>query len=125
MIRAGMNAEVHRQAGAADESGAGSILGVAIIAALVAAALLVAPLGAVLGAQARTRAAADAAALAAADVAIGLRPGAPCDSAADLATAGGVELSGCVVDGVIVTVQVRVGVGPWRVRSSATAGPPG
>lgn len=106
------------------DSGSGSILGVAIVGALLAVAVLVVPLGAVLATQGRARSVADAAALAAADSAIGLMAGAPCAAAAEVASAGGADLAGCVVDGVIATVRVSIEVGVWPVAATATAGPP-
>jgi secretion/DNA translocation related TadE-like protein len=103
----------------------GSILAASIAGSTVLLTALVLPLGAALVEKRALAAAADAAALAAADVASGLAPGIPCEAAARLAAAGGGTLSGCEVDGAIVTVAVSssvLGI-PFAVR--ATAGPPG
>ena len=67
---------------------------------------------------------ADAAALAAADVARGIFPGVPCAMAASVATSHGALLDKCRVDGVIVTVRVRVASFAFPVTATATAGPP-
>lgn len=92
---------------------------------LVIACLAIIPFGAVMTAKGRVSAAADLAALAGADAAIGLVSGFPCQLAAKIASKNGATLSGCQVDGVIVTVRVEVRSGGFRVAATATAGPPG
>lgn len=106
------------------DRGAASVLATAICACLVLAAITVIPASMALAAAQRADGAADSAALAAADVASGLEPGSPCDAAELVATANGVQLGSCAVDGMIVTVQVDTGSGPLSVQARATAGPP-
>jgi secretion/DNA translocation related TadE-like protein len=108
-----------------DESGSGSVLGVALIAAVIAIATLMIPVIRALAAVGQGWAAADASALAAADVAVGIRPGVPCESAAAVAASNGARLDGCVVDGPVVTVSVEVAVVGFGLSVRATAGPPG
>ncbi|GAA1638904.1 Rv3654c family TadE-like protein [Microbacterium flavum] len=74
--------------------------------------------------SARASGAADASALAAADTASGAAPGTPCEVAARVAAAGGAALASCAVDGVVATVEVRVGSGLVTARGRARAGPP-
>ena len=107
------------------QSGAGSILVVGLIAVILAATILLVPLYSVLSAQTRVAAAADAAALAAADVAVGRLPGVPCVAAKAVAKINGASMTDCQLDGVIVTVRVRLFVVGFGVQSAATAGPPG
>lgn len=106
------------------DSGAGSVATVGVAAALLLAVGLCIPVGAVLAERHRAVGAADAAALAAADVASGRHPGSPCAVAATVASANGAAVSGCSVDGVIVTVRVQISRGITPVTASATAGPP-
>ena len=82
--------------------------------------------GVALGAVARSRAsaAADAAALAAADTASGLVAGVPCDQAARAASAHHTQLTGCRLDGTIVTVTVNAAAPLGGASATATAGPP-
>jgi secretion/DNA translocation related TadE-like protein len=101
------------------------VLGVAVIAAVIAITTLLIPVAQVLAAVAKGWAAADAAALAAADVAVGIKPGVPCESAAAVAASNGARLDDCVVDGVVVTVGVEVAVAGFGLSVRATAGPPG
>ncbi|WP_394770199.1 Rv3654c family TadE-like protein [Lacisediminihabitans sp.] len=107
------------------ESGSGSVLGVAVVAAVIAVATLMVPVVGALAAVGQGWAAADASALAAADVAVGIQPGIPCESAAAVAASNGARLDGCVVDGAVVTVSVEVAVVGFRLSIRATAGPPG
>jgi secretion/DNA translocation related TadE-like protein len=107
------------------ERGSGSLLAVAVIAATIAVVSLLVPLAVALSGVERARAAADASALAAADVAVGISPGVPCESAAAVAAANGARLDGCSVDGAVDTGGVAVTVLGLGVRSRATAGPPG
>ncbi len=106
------------------DAGAGSVVTVAVIAALILAVGLCLPIGAVLADRQRAAGAADAAALAAADVAIGIRGGSPCAAAEVVSSANGAGLTSCVVDGVIVTVGVRIVRGVLPIAAVATAGPP-
>ncbi|MHA6667242.1 Rv3654c family TadE-like protein [Homoserinimonas sp. A447] len=106
-----------------DESGAGSILVVAILAAVLGLSALSVPLYSVLAVKGVASGAADAAALAAADVAIGLAPGVPCVAAARIAEANGTVLSACQPDGLVVTVRVEAVVLGFTVGATATAGP--
>ena len=106
------------------ERGAGSVLGVAIIATMLCLVALALPLYAVLVVKQSVAGAADAAALAAADVRVGIVPGEPCAVAAAVAAANGAELAGCAVDGLVVTVTARRAFAGFAVGVSATAGPP-
>lgn len=107
-----------------DETGAGSILVVAILAAVLGLSALSVPLYSVLAVKRVTSGAADAAALAAADVAIGRSPGVPCVAAARIAEANGTVLAACQPDGLVVTVRVEAGVLGFTVSATASAGPP-
>jgi secretion/DNA translocation related TadE-like protein len=69
--------------------------------------------------------AADAGALAAADVAVGLVPGVPCEAAEQIVAANGAVLTGCVADGLVVTVSADRPFLGLQLRAVATAGPPG
>ncbi|MCU1403444.1 MAG: hypothetical protein JWM70_1768 [Microbacteriaceae bacterium] len=108
-----------------NDRGSGSILAVAVMATMLGTVSLLVPLYGVLVAKQQAAGAADAAALAAADVAVGIVAGQPCSVAASLATANGASLGRCQVDGVIVTVTVRVPAFGFEVGAAATAGPPG
>ncbi|NRD25353.1 Rv3654c family TadE-like protein [Frigoribacterium sp. VKM Ac-2836] len=77
-----------------------------------------------LAVRSRTAGAADASALAAADALAGVVAGSPCDRAAAIAEANGVELSACAVSGAEATVEVSTALGPIGVTARATAGPP-
>ena len=99
------------------------MLAVGIIAAILAAMSLAMPLGVVLVTRERVSGAADAAALAGADVVAGLRPGDPCSAATMVAAVNSAGLSGCAVDGLIVTVSVTSPMMGFSVTASATAGP--
>ena len=107
------------------ESGAGSILAVSLIAVILAVTILLVPLYSVLSARTRVAAAADASALAAADVAVGRLPGIPCVAAETVAEVNGASMTECQLDGVIVTVRVRLTIVGFVLQSAATAGPPG
>lgn len=106
------------------ERGAGSVLGVAIIATLLCLTAMLLPLYAVLIEKRSVAGAADAAALAAADVQAGILPGDPCTVAARVASANGAELAACTIDGLVVTVTARGSFVGLAVGESATAGPP-
>ena len=68
--------------------------------------------------------AADASALAGADAAAGIAAGSPCAVAAGVARANRTSLSGCVVDGLVVTVTTGGSFLGFSLAASATAGPP-
>lgn len=106
------------------ESGAGSILGIAVVSTILAVVLLLVPLYSVILARGRATAAADAAALAAADAAIGIASGVPCRVAASVAEVNRAVMTECQADGVIVTVRVSIAVLGFPVSATATAGPP-
>ena len=106
------------------EHGAASVLAVGVSACLLAAADATVAVSMSLAISQRADGAADSAALAAADVASGLKPGIPCDAARLVATANGSDLTGCLVDGMVVTVHVVVSSGVLPVSARATAGPP-
>jgi secretion/DNA translocation related TadE-like protein len=102
----------------------GSVLSIAIasgVAALAAASL---PLYGALATRQSVVAAADAAALAAADVAVGIAPGFPCESAARAAAANGAAVLACRTDGLVATVTAGRSILGIPVTATATAGPP-
>ena len=106
------------------ELGAGSLLGIAIVATMLCVVAMVLPLYYVLAVKQSVAGAADAAALAAADVRVGIVPGEPCAVAATVASANGTELAACEIDGLVVTVTARRAFAGFAVGVSATAGPP-
>lgn len=106
------------------DSGAGSLLVIAVLSTIIATLLLLVPLARVLVLRAELDGAADAAALAAADVARGIFGGVPCVMAASVARENGALVTDCRVDGVIVTVRVSDVVLGFSVSATATAGPP-
>lgn len=106
------------------ETGAGSVLAVALVGAIAALASLTLPLYMGLAVRQSVSAAADAAALAAADVAAGIVPGYPCDAARAVAAANGAELGSCELDGLVATVSASRLILGIAVTSRATAGPP-
>ena len=105
-------------------AGAASVLGIAIMAAMVLMVAIMLPLYIGLSVRQSVVSAADAGALAAADVAVGLFPGVPCEAAAQIVEANGAALTGCVADGLIVTVSAERPFLGLRLRAVATAGPP-
>jgi secretion/DNA translocation related TadE-like protein len=106
------------------DTGAGSVLALAIIATVVVVTLSVTALGAGLVVRQRVIGAADAAALAAADVLLGASPGVPCAVARHVAEANDASLDACELDGYVVTVSVRAGFAGVAVGARSTAGPP-
>lgn len=100
------------------------MLAVAIVAGVVVIALVTVPLTTVLAQRAAVASAADAAALAAADTVVGLHPGFPCEVASTVASANGVAVTSCEVDGLIVTVGVERSILGLALSARATAGPP-
>ncbi|MFP7759654.1 Rv3654c family TadE-like protein [Marisediminicola sp. LYQ85] len=111
-------------AASAHDSGAAAVLAIAIAAATVVFAVAVASLAGALTTRQGVVGAADAAALAAADAASGAVAGAPCALAEHIASVNGSELTACVVDGLIATVEASAVVAGLPVRARATAGPP-
>jgi secretion/DNA translocation related TadE-like protein len=105
-------------------AGSGSLLGIAICGGVAATVALLAPLFIGLTLRAEIGGAADAAALGAADVAAGIVPGTPCAEAASIAVANGAILSGCQVDGLVVSVSVSTTFWGIPLVAAATAGPP-
>lgn len=106
------------------DAGSGSLLAIALIGATLASLALGVPLLVGIGVRQSVANAADASALAAADVAAGIFAGSPCTVAADVATANGVRLDGCAVDGRVVTVRTSAEFLGIPLATSATAGPP-
>ncbi|GAA1055520.1 hypothetical protein GCM10017608_29440 [Agromyces luteolus] len=114
-----------RAGGSDDESGAATVVAVAILGAVVALAIgVTGVLGASVASQSAANAA-DASALAAADALSGAVAGEPCALAGDLARRNGATLVGCRVEGAVAVVSVAVAHGPLRATGSARAGPPG
>ncbi len=93
----------------------------ALVASLVAGMTLVG--GASVTAQ-RLAGVADNAAISAADAASGALIGAPCERAAQLASASRAQVVVCGVEGLVVTVEVEGSYLGIPVRSRARAGPP-
>jgi secretion/DNA translocation related TadE-like protein len=108
-----------------DESGAASVVAVAIVGAVVAVSVSVIPVLGVFVASQRAANAADAAALAAADAISGAVPGVPCELAAAIAVRNGAEVSSCADDGPVATVRVVVRQLGFTLDATARAGPPG
>jgi DNA topoisomerase-1 len=106
------------------DTGAGAVLALAIVAAVVVLGLSGVSLAAGLTVRQRVIGASDLAALAAADAASGAIPGVPCEVAARVAQAGGARLSGCDVDGLIVSVTVSGTFGAIPIEARSRAGPP-
>lgn len=108
----------------AGERGSGGVLALGILAMLAVLTLAAVGVGSALAARQRVVAAADAAALAAADTALGIHPGIPCQVAAEVTAAHGVNLVRCDLDGVVATVAVSAEIAGVAVDASARAGPP-
>ena len=105
---------------------AGTALAAGVLAVAAALSLgLAAVAGASVTAQ-RAAGAADAAALAAADAASGAVPTSaePCALAATVAEAAGADLTGCVLEGFVATVEVQAAYAGLAAVSRARAGPP-
>lgn len=107
------------------ETGAATVLAVALVAAMIVLLAALVPVVALLGAHGRAAAAADAAALAGADTALGAVAGIPCDAAARVARADGAATVRCRQQGLDVRVDVTVAVLGLTVPGAARAGPPG
>lgn len=106
------------------DSGAGSVLIVALVAVVATAglALAAASHGVVRGQQ--LAAAADAAALAAGDVLLGWVAGDPCAVAQRVAAAHAARLTECGGEGFTVFVRVDASILGMTIERSARAGPP-
>lgn len=102
-------------------AGAATGVGALAVAAVLAAGM--ATVGAASLRAVRAAGVADAAALAAADAASGAVTGVPCDRAAAVATATGATVLSCELDGLVATVRVQVGAGPFAAQGRARAGP--
>jgi secretion/DNA translocation related TadE-like protein len=100
------------------------MLGLAIVGTIAAVALLGLPLYVGLSVRASTEGAADASALAAADVAVGVAPGNPCNTARHVARGNSTRIERCEVDGLVVSVTASATFMGIPVEASATAGPP-
>lgn len=116
-----------------EESGSASVLVLVLVAVVTTLALAGVTIGGVLVGQRRAAAAADLAALAGAEaVSNGAGPAVPgvaaCQEADRVSTANDARLTGCLLDGLVVTVEVTVevraalGLG-WSVPGRARAGP--
>jgi len=110
--------------GVRDDSGAGTVLAVAIVGATAIVLVAVLALGAASVLRQRVIGAADAAALAAADAASGATAGVPCGLAERVAAANRTALTRCVLDGLVATVTVTASFGPVPFSARSTAGPP-
>jgi secretion/DNA translocation related TadE-like protein len=108
----------------ADDSGSGTLLGLALAGIVASLVVCLVPVGAGLGIRESVAAAADASALAAADVVSGAAPGYPCEVARRVAAANRSTLAACTVDGLVVTVRARATFFGLSMTSTATAGPP-
>lgn len=108
----------------AGERGSGSVLTVAIVASVALFAMAVIPAGAVLSRRQAVAGASDAAALAAADARSGAIAGHPCDLAERVARANAARVASCELDGLVATVSATGTVGPFRITTRSTAGPP-
>jgi secretion/DNA translocation related TadE-like protein len=105
------------------ERGAGSILGIGIMAATILLFMAGALLAEILLNTSAVASAADATALAAADARVGIVGGFPCEIAAKVAIANRVQLASCSLDGLDATVRVTRLVLGFVVEARATAGP--
>ena len=106
------------------DRGAGTVLALAIVAATTIATIAVLGVAAALAVRHRAATAADAAALAAADVVLGAVTGEPCARAEHVASANGVDLFSCRVEGAEAVVAVRTEVLGVPVEVQARAGAP-
>lgn len=107
------------------DGGAGSVLAVAVLGSTCALAAISLSLYLGLATKQAVAGAADAAALAAANTRAGLVDGSPCERAEQVASANGVVLIRCSIDGLVVTVATERRVLGIPVGAVATAGPPG
>ncbi|WP_370056458.1 Rv3654c family TadE-like protein [Leifsonia sp. EB41] len=107
------------------ERGAGTVLALAVVAVTVALTTAAIGVTGAWGARQKAAVAADATALAAADVAVGRTSGEPCARADVVARGNGASMTGCVVEAVVVSVEVSVPYLAWETSAAARAGPPG
>ncbi|MEJ1155067.1 MULTISPECIES: Rv3654c family TadE-like protein [Microbacterium] len=103
-------------------AGAVAAAGVVALTATLSVALVTA--GSAHVVSQRLAAAADSAALAAADAASGAATGLPCERAAQVAQALGVQVSHCQLSGLVATVTVATTFAGLPAAASARAGPP-
>ncbi|WP_353113878.1 Rv3654c family TadE-like protein [Microbacterium sp.] len=105
---------------------AGTVLAAGVLAVAATLALGLAAVGGAAVTAQRAAGAADAAALAAADAASGAvdAPEGPCALAERVVAASGAVLSGCLVEGLVATVEVRAAYAGLAAVSRARAGPP-
>lgn len=101
------------------------MLALGTVAALALAAAATLPFALLAPVKHRVKDAADAAALAAATAALGLEPGAPCETAAVVTAANAALLLDCRADGLVVTVTAGATIAGMRFTATSTAGPPG
>jgi secretion/DNA translocation related TadE-like protein len=109
--------------GPRNESGSGTVLGLAVAGCVVTAVAVMIPLYMGLSQREALEGAADATALAGADVASGISPGSPCEVAGRVAGSDGAAMTSCVVDGLVVTVRVERDYLGLQLTESASAGP--
>ena len=107
-----------------DQSGSGTILGLAVAGCVLAAVAVMFPLYTGLSQRRALEGAADAASLAGADVASGIAAGSPCEVAGTVAGSDDAAMTSCVVNGLVVTVRVEREYLGVQLTDSATAGPP-
>jgi secretion/DNA translocation related TadE-like protein len=110
--------------GFGSDSGAVSLLAVALLSIAVTTTATVLGASSLLIERHRLGGAADSAALAAADVASGLVAGEPCGAAASLARSNRARLRACDLDGSTVTVAVVSTGSGVPIEAFATAGQP-
>lgn len=116
------------RAGAASESGSGTVLALGVIAVLLALAVGLTGLVQAQAAAGRARLAADLAALGGATALSSiLAPADPCTVAHQVAGANGAQVESCQIEGEDVVVQVSVSTSvlglPRSARGAARAGP--
>ncbi|WP_161580453.1 Rv3654c family TadE-like protein [Subtercola vilae] len=107
----------------ADETGAGSVLCVAIVAVVLLVIALLLSVTNALAVKHQVQTSADAAALAAADVAAGVVSGYPCEVAAAVAEREGVVLGSCQMQGMVAEVTASRVVLGIEVDARSRAGP--
>jgi secretion/DNA translocation related TadE-like protein len=106
-----------------DETGAGGVLALAIVAMTLVCALAALGLASALAARQRVVAAADASALAAADTLLGVVPGDPCALAAEVAAARLVALADCECEGAEARVTIAATWFGLPIAGESRAGP--
>lgn len=105
---------------------AGSVLAAGVLVVAAGLSLGLAAVGGAAVTAQRAAGAADAAALAAADAASGAVAASeePCALAARVAAAADTELTACILEGLVATVQVEAAYAGLAAVSRARAGPP-